>query len=63
MRPIDDMDALQTIVAAALAVKSSAAMPKKTHCEARLETLRLDITFSLRGNVTHDLAWRWSYSS
>jgi hypothetical protein len=47
MRPIDDMDALQTIVAAALAVKSSAAMPKKTHCEARLESLRRDITFLL----------------
>jgi len=44
MRPIDDMDALQTIVATALAVKSSAAMPKKTHCEARPETLRRDIT-------------------
>jgi hypothetical protein len=41
---MDDMAALQTTVAAALAVKSSAAAPKKAQREARPETLRRDIS-------------------
>jgi hypothetical protein len=44
MRPMDDMAALHTTVAAALAVKSSAAAPKKAHREARSEMLRRDIS-------------------
>ena len=42
--PIADMDEHQTIVTAALAAKSSAETPKKARWEARLETMRADIS-------------------
>src|SRR6266498_4001627 len=42
--PIADMDAPQTIVTAALAAKSSAETPKKARWEARLETMRREIS-------------------
>src|SRR5271167_2519044 len=44
--PIADMDAHQTIVAAALAPKSSDETPKKARWEARSETMRRDISCS-----------------
>src|SRR5688572_26101844 len=42
--PIADMDAHQTIVTAALAVKSSAETPKKARWEARSEAMRREIS-------------------
>jgi hypothetical protein len=42
--PIADMDVHQTIVAAALAAKSSAETPKKARWEARSETMRREIS-------------------
>jgi hypothetical protein len=44
MRPMDDMDTLQTIVAAALAVNSNTAAPKNAHWETGFEWLRADIS-------------------
>src|SRR5688572_24626179 len=42
--PIADMDAHQTIVAAALAAKSSAETPKKARSEVRSEAMRREIS-------------------
>jgi hypothetical protein len=39
MPPIDDMDAHQAIVTAALAAKASAETPRKARREARSETM------------------------
>src|SRR5262245_40861142 len=62
--PIADMEALQKIVTAALAAKSSAETPKKARWEARSETMRREISRPpVCANDTHDLAQRLSYSS
>src|SRR3979490_3292063 len=46
--PIADMDAHQTIVATALAAKSSAETPRKARWEARVEAMRREIS---RGRI------------
>ena len=50
--PIADMDAHQTIVAAALAAKSSAETPKKARWEARSETT-IEIPYSIAAAFRH----------
>ena len=46
--PIADMDALQTIVTAALAAKSSAERPKKVRRESCSEAMRCELPIPLR---------------